>query len=191
MKSTDANGKETDEIIEFQTKEGLYQRTYFLGNHKIVCGIKNGEYFREVNGNTNPGEDLIRAYNLDRETILFFKEHHYCHFGLLMELRTSGLDLDEKVNVTKFQGNDCLALSFTCDTNKVKVIYFKANFTVYLDPNNLSMKGYKYNHINGMQFYVVFTGNLKVNDLNIPMCEIFYSSSDNSLQYIDLITKAD
>jgi hypothetical protein len=192
LKSTDANGKETDEIIEIQTKEGFYQRTYFLGNHKIVCGIKNGDCFREVDGNMNPGEDLIRDYELDCERILGFKEHHYCHFGLLMELRASGLVLNEKVNVTKFQGNDCLALSFTCDTNKVKVNYFKgADYIVYLDPITFSMKGYKMDYIKFMKQYVVFIGNLKVNDLNIPMCEIFYNSSDNSLQYIDLITKAD
>jgi Family of unknown function (DUF6503) len=131
-------------------------------------------------------------YNLDCESILFIKEHHYCHFGLLMELRTSGLVLDKKVNVTKFEGNDCLALSFTCDTNKVKVNSFKgANYIVYLDPKSFSVKGYKWDHIKGLKYYVVFPGNFRVNELNILICEIFYSSSDNSFQGIDLITKAD
>jgi hypothetical protein len=192
LKYIDSNGKELDEIIEIQTKEGFYKRTYSSGNLTTVRGIRKGECFREVNGNTNPGKDLIRAYKLDCETILTMKEHHYCHFGLLMELRASGLVLDEKVNVTKFQGNDCLALSFTCDSNKVKINYFKgADFIVYLDPINFSMKGYKWDIIKVLKQYVVFTGNLKVNELNFPMCEIFYNSSDNSFQGIDLITKAD
>jgi hypothetical protein len=191
LKYIDSNGKESDEKIEIRTKEGFYEWTLFRDNLKIIKGIKNGECYSEVNGNKNPGEDLIKKYNLDCESILGFKEHHYCHFGLLMELKTSGLVLNEKVNVTKFQGNDCLALSFTCDTNKIKVNYFKANCTVYLDPINFSIKGYKYNHINGMQFYVVFTGNLRVNELIFPMCETFYNNSDNSLVGIDLITMAD
>ena len=96
------------ELIEIQTKEGFYQCT----NHstKVIKGIKNGECYREIDGNKSPGEDVIKKYNLDYERIRQFKGWHYFHFGILMELKASGLVMEDKVETVKFQGDDCFAL---------------------------------------------------------------------------------
>ena len=142
----------------------------------------------EINGNKNPGEELIAKYALDSSRIRYMKELHYCHFGLLMELKkNSGLILQKEVETVKFNGNNCLSLTFKCDTSKINSGYFKGlNFVVYLDPADYSMKGLKwYGRINA---YIIFSGIINVNGIKIPLCREYFNSEDNSLKFIDIIT---
>jgi len=63
-----SNGQSSGgEVIEIQTKEGYYQCTKL--SSKAIMGIKNGECFREVDGNKSLGEDVIKKYNLGDESI--------------------------------------------------------------------------------------------------------------------------
>jgi hypothetical protein len=99
---------------------------------------------------------------------------------------SSGLDLNENVNVTKFLGNDCFALTFTSDTNKVKNRYFRGtDRTVYIDPINYSMKGYRTNGV--MSGYTVTSGNVEVNGINIPLCRMLFNP-DNSIFSVDMLS---
>ena len=109
------------EIIEVQTKENYYKATGIT--NMTIKGIQNGVIFREVNGDKNPNEEAIKKYNLDDETIGMIKWWQYIHLGLLMEIKASGMELDDKVETIKFQGNDCLALTFNYDAGKVKNEY--------------------------------------------------------------------
>ena len=168
--------------IEIKTKDGFYLWT--TPAEKTIRGIKNGECFLEVDGNEKiPSENQV-------ETILRYKDWHYFHFGILMQLKASGLILSEKVQKVKFQCNDCLALQFTYDANKIKNDSYKNNnWTVYLDPVDYSMKGYKEDGV--MKIYAIFSGILKVNGLKLPLCRTYFTIDDNSFYMVDLFTKAD
>jgi hypothetical protein len=185
------NGNNSDEIIEIQTKENFYQSSLSSGDMKFTRGVKNGKCFQEINGNKNPGDELIKEYGLDCKSIHYYKEHHYCHFGLLMELKTSGLVLQKRVETTKFSGNKCLALTFKCDTTRIRNDYFSEtnSIIVYLDPENYSMKGIK--EFGKMNFYIVFSGILNVNRIKIPLCKTYFNSDDNSLKWIDVFSIAE
>ena len=185
-------GKVWDEKIEIRTKEGFYKCTSLNGDEKVVKGIENGKCFREINGNSNPDADLIKAYGLDSAQITLWKENHYCQLGLLMELKTSGLTLADEVRVEKFNEHDCYTLTFTFDTTKVKNDYFKgADVIVYIDPANYSLVGYQCNGLfMNFKWYAVFTGTFKCNGISIPLCKTYYNSADNSLIFFDLITEA-
>ena len=184
---------DADEIIEIQTSERFYKCTsVFSSGNRIVKGIKNGEYLREINGNSNPGEDQIKEHNLNNESIDKWKEFHYCHFGLLMNLKTSGLVLDDMVKITKFNGVNCLTLDFTCDTARIKFDSFKElkNWKIYIDPVTYSIKGWGVDGIMGMKGYAVFTGNLRINGIDMPLIKTYYSSSDSTFLAIDIFTYA-
>ena len=173
------------EIIEIQTKENFYQCTGIAS--KTIKGIKNGECFREVDGNRNPDEDLIKKYSLNCENIRQMKEWHYFHFGILQELKASGLVLKDKAETVKFQGNDCLALQFTFDANKIKNEYYKgSNWIVYIDPVNYSMEGFKI--VGEDNIYSVFSGTLTVNGMKIPLCRTYFKNEDNSFYMVDVFT---
>ena len=175
------------EIIEIQTKEGSYKDSFISSGREIIMGIQNGDCFREIDSNKNPPEDLIKELGLECEHIHHLKEHHYSHFGLIMELKASGLILEKKVETIKFLGTDCFALMFTCDSSKVKNKYYNGkNITVYVDPSNYSMKGFKGTGV--WDFYVVFSGILNVNGIKLPLCKTYFNNVDNSFLWVDLFT---
>ncbi|HCU21287.1 MAG: hypothetical protein A2X03_13005 [Bacteroidetes bacterium GWA2_40_15] len=167
------------EIIEIQTKENFYQYSRIAA--KTIRGIKKGECFQTVDGgNKNLSEDECK-------TIRQMKGWHYFHFAILMELKTSGLILGDKVETVKFQGNDCLAITFTYDPVKTKNDFYKgSNWTVYLDPANYSMKGFKEEGM--MNFYAVFSGILNVNGIKIPLCRTYFKNADDSFYMVDLFS---
>ena len=107
-----SNRNSGGETIEIRTKDGFYQNT--IPASKAIRGIRNGECFLQVDGtDRTPNENHctdIRA----------MKGWHYFHFGILMELKASGLILGNKVEKVKFQGKDCLAIKFTYDANKIR-----------------------------------------------------------------------
>ena len=113
------------------------------------------------------------------------------HFGPLMELKTSGLILEKKVETIEFQGFNCLALVFTSDSLKVRNSYFNRfkSFTVYIDPSDYSIKGYR--TTGSTEIYVVCSGILYVNGIKIPKCKTYFSSADNSFRWVDIFTTAD
>lgn len=105
LSTTFANGRNYGgEIIEIQTREGFYKCTGIA--NKTVKGIKSGKFFREIDGNSSPGDEMIKKYNLGDENIQQYKGWHYFHFGVLMELKASGLVLENKVETVKFKGDD-------------------------------------------------------------------------------------
>jgi hypothetical protein len=104
-----------------------------------------------------------------------------------MELKESGLILGEKVQKSKFQGNDCLVLTFAYDAGKIKDDFYKdSNWTIYLDPVNYSMKGFRETGM--MNFFAVFSGILNVNGIKIPLCRTYFHNVDNSFYMVDLFT---
>ena len=182
MTAFPGNQNSGGETIEIKTKDGFYQCD--IPATKTIKGIKNGECYLQVDGsNRTPDENQcadIRQY----------KDWHYFHFGILMELKASGLILSEKVEKVKFQCYDCLALQFTYDANKIKNDSYKDNnWTVYLDPVDYSMKGYKEDGV--MNIFAVFSGILKINGLKLPLCRTYFNNVDNSFYMVDLFTTAD
>jgi hypothetical protein len=185
-----ANGTHSDELIEIHTKEGFYKSVYTAGDLRYTKGIIDGKCIREINGNSNPDEEQIKRYDLDCDRIHYVKQLNYCHFGLLMELKNSGLALQKEVGKVNFRGDNCLSLTFKCDTSKVNSAYFNnLNFIVYLDPGDYSIKGVKwFGRINA---YIVFSGVINVNGIKIPLCKAYFSSEDNSLKFIDIFSLPD
>jgi hypothetical protein len=184
------NGNQSDETIEIQTKEDFYRSSIDFGYVRLIRGIKDGQCFQEINGNKSPSPEQIKYYGLDCSRIHYYKQHHYCHFGLLMELKTSGLTLQKKVKRVKFSGQECITLTFLNDTVKVKNEYFAGeNCNVFLDPFNYTMKGIKW--FGETNMYIVFSGILSVNDIKIPLCKTYFNSNDNSLKWIDVFSIAE
>jgi hypothetical protein len=181
--------KPTEEIIEIRKKDDFYQSITISGDMKQIRGIQNGECFKGSDSLNFVRKDSVNESEC--KDIQFFKEHHYTHFGPLMELKTSGLILEKKVGTIKFQGFNCLALVFTRDSLKVSNSYFKSfrSITVYLDPSDYSMKGYK--TTGSMNIYVVCSGILNVNGIKMPKCKTYFNSADNSFRWVDVLTTAD
>lgn len=185
---------EYNEIIEINRRNDNYYRTAILKDHIIKSGIKNGSYFYEVwNSSDNTIIKTTPEDSIDKQDMLFYKEHHTCQIGLPMELKNSGLKMSKVAKRVNFQGNKCYSIDFLSDSTLQIGDYFKnTNWTIFLDQKNYILKGYKFENLYGVyNMYVIISGNLIINDLNIPMCKSYFLTSNNSFLGIDLITRPD
>jgi hypothetical protein len=181
-KSTDSY---SEEIIEIQTRERYYKDIVIEPEGEKIKGVQNGECYVETSNKKYFGEEQLKELGSKCEDIRFMQEHHYLHFGALMELKVSGLRLEKKVGSIKFQGSDCLTLTFRSDTNTVNRDYYEGmDINIYLDPLNYSMKGYK---VTGkMNLYAICSGIIIVNGIKMPLCKTYFSNVDNSFVMVDL-----
>lgn len=180
-----SNGWFGEEIIEIQTRENYYKCTSYYGTDTVVQGIKDGKYFKEIKGRSTP----VKSDSLG---IMAFRDHHYWQFGGVMFLKSSGLDLGKNVVRTKFQGNNCLTITFSSDTNKIKSKYFKSSlWEIYINPMNYSIVGVKINGFWGRfnSSYIIFQGELDNNRIKMPLIKTYYDSQSNSLFFIDMFHK--
>jgi hypothetical protein len=184
-------GSEFDEIIEINTQNTDWKTTR---SGSGWC-LKHGEYYKFKVADNNSEEDIIVSDSSVINDMRWSRRHDYFMLGFLMELRSSGLILDRHITRKKFQGNDCLALTFNSNDSKVLDGYFKGvNCTIFIDQLNYSLKGYIFetdSKNNNMKYYCIVTGTVRVNDLTIPMCRSFYNSFDDSFIGIDIFTPAD
>lgn len=181
-----ANGNSSGgELIEIQTKDDFYQCT--RNNSKVIIGVRNGKCNREIDGNKNPGEDLIKKFNISEENILRSKAWHYFHFGILMELKASGLVLQKDIETVKLEGKDYKTIKFVYDVNKLKNQFYKeSSVAVYIDPNDFSIKGFRIEGPTNM--YALFSGILTINDIKIPLCRTYFNNNDNSFRFVDVFS---
>jgi hypothetical protein len=178
-------------IIEIDNETGYWKNQMIDGNDGWYA--KNEEYHRfKVNANNNSQEDEIVKDSILLDRIQWERMHDYCLFGFLMELKGSGLNLDKQITRKKFQGYNCLALTFNSKDSRVPDNYFKeVDCTIYIDQLNYSLKGYTYKDPRkNKDYYCILAGTIIVHQQTIPICRIYYNNSDDSFLGIDIITPA-
>jgi len=184
---------EYNELIEINRRYNTYRRSIISKDKTTVLGIENGSYYREIWSNDNKmlGKSFI-GDSIERQDMLFWQEHHICQFGLLMELKNSGLKMRKIAKRINFKGNKCYAIEFKSDSTLKLNLYFKnTDCTVFLDQMDYSFKGYLFESLKGLNAYAVISGQLLINDVYIPMCRNYFLTSDDSFMGIDLITRPD
>ena len=192
LRTVREDGNHSDEIIEIQTKNNYYHRVYMENNEiRFTETIDNSKYYHQAEGKSNRKEAEVSKDSSLYSDMQFIKEHHYCHFGLLMELKKSGMVLQKKVEGLNFKGSKCLALTFINGTTRSDSGYFSQlnSLVVFLDPSDYSMRGVKYS--GKINITIVFSGVLTVNDIRIPLCRTYFSNFDNSLKIIDVFSIAE
>lgn len=184
---------EYNEIIEIDRGSDTYTDSYLLPDKKETSGFKDGRYFHEVwTASDNNIKSTIQD-SIDKERIATFKEHHTCLFGLLMELKNSGLQLSKKARRVNYHGAKCYSLDFTYDSTLKVNKYFNRNWTVFLNRKDLSIKGYQTSSNEGITlgtgYYTIFSGRFNLNYITVPLCITYYLNSDDSFLFMDVITR--
>lgn len=181
-------GELSEEIIEIDLKDDFYKSTSIRNDSKdtIIKGIRSGKYFRQVNQNLNPGQDVIEKYRLDSVSINYGKQHHLWHIGGIMFLKNSGMVISRRVKRTKFFGSKSFMLTFKYDSLNNSNDYFKNSiWNVYVNPENYTLLGYKIFSRNEMN--IVCEGELNIDRINIPMYKFYYDKGN--IQWVDLFFK--
>jgi hypothetical protein len=184
---------EYNEIIEIDRGSDIYRRTFLLPDQKEISGFQNGRYYHEVWNAKNNKVKVTMQDSIDKEYIDTFKEHHTCLFGLLMELKNSGLQLRKKARKVNFHDAKCYSIDFTYDSTLKVDNYFKRNWTVFLNRKDFSLKGYQTSSQEGdtfgVKYYTIFSGRFNLNYITIPLCITYYLNPDDSFLFLDIITR--
>ena len=185
--SVHANGNVYNEELEIQKEKNFYQSKRFVKDVIAIRGIRDGKAFYSVNGNNNPSKDEIKRYNLSTARIQQHKEHHTCHIGLPMELKSAGVEVLDKVENVEFRGKNCYALSFRGDPQKVKHEYYAGDWTLYIDPETFAMVGVNFNSEDWNSYFVAH-GEIEINGIKMPMIKNYFNKND-SYRFTDNFTK--
>ena len=185
--SVHANSNIYDEEFEVQKEQDLYQAKRFAKDVIAIRGIKNGKCFNSVNGDNSPTDEDVKKYNLSCEDTKMYKEHHTCHIGLPMELKISGVQVQDEVEMVEFQGKDRLALKFIGYADKVKHPYYAGEWTLFIDPNTFAMKGMDFKSPDWNVYFIAY-GEIEVNGIKMPMVKNYFNSNDDSHRFTDNFT---
>jgi uncharacterized protein (TIGR02246 family) len=139
--TTHNRGGFNEEEIELDKSAKMYRCLRFDGNIVATKGVKAGECFRSINGRTDVSQDEMQKYRMSCDDCKQFNEHHTCHIGLPMELRTSGVDVETDVRIVNFHGTTFYALRFNGGSDAVKHPYYQGKWTLYIDPVSFAMRG--------------------------------------------------
>jgi hypothetical protein len=179
------------EILQIQKPEDFYQSTIIDFDVKAIKGIKEGKCFHAVNGNYEPSDEQIEKYKISCEDASISKEHHTCHFGLPMQLKTSGVVVQEKVKSEIFYGTICHVLTLIGETSAVKHPYYEGTWQLYIDPVSYAMKGLRWQSEEHSGIYEVFINELEVGGIIMPQVKVVFMNEDDSHYYTDIFTHAD
>jgi len=168
-----------EEVIEINKAENYYKCTRIDGDVKAIKGIKNSKFFCAINEDTDPSEELIKKYGLTKDNTSGFKEHHTCHFGLPMELKTSGITVEDKVVVVEFDGRKCYALTFIGMADRVTQAYYEGKLILYVDMFTFAMRGIDSEPTEYPKNYTILSGVIEVNGIKIPHVKSTFRSEDD------------
>ena len=178
-----------EEIIEINKPENFYKCTWINGDDKLIKGMKDNSYFYSINENQAPSDELLKAYGFTDDNTALYKEHHTSHFGLPMELKSSGMTLDDHVELIEYDGRECYALTFIGLPENVKHSYYEGKWILYVDAVNFAMRGIQLEELAEYPpSYAILSGEIIINGVKIPHTKAAFKSEDNSHSWTSIYT---
>jgi ketosteroid isomerase-like protein len=178
--TTRRKGNYSEEIIEVNDMEDFYQSSRIDGDIRATRGVKKGEPFWSIDPGTSEQHEQIKKGWLGADNARRIREHHLCHIGLAMQLKSAGVATLDEVETAEFQGNDLYLLTMAGDSSKVKHPYYAAaTYRIYVHPQTYKIAGFHFKN-NRWDAYSVAVGEIELNGVKMPQAKIYYRSEDNS-----------
>lgn len=173
-----ANNYVVKENIEIDKPNDFYLSTCFQEFGVLKRGIEKGKNIFSLDGKDSIPDYIKNNWGLSDERIKIFKAEHHSHFGLPMELKKSGMVLDENVQEVEFDGRKCYALSFSGKSGQVENKYYEGDLILYVDSDNYCMRGTSWT-ANGNKGFSVFAGEFEINKIKIVLTKCVFSEQGN------------
>lgn len=175
--TTFSDGTFVQEEIFLSKQDRLYHTTRLDGQVRAVKGVEGDDCFARMNGDSTPTEEEISMYNLSCEAAHLYKQHHSAHFGLPMELMTSGVVVDPEVRKTAFFGSTVYALELIGESDAVKHDYYSGTWTLYVDPETYQLRGYAHQG-DDLDVSCTAVGELEIYGIRMPQVKTCYQPGD-------------
>jgi uncharacterized protein DUF6503 len=190
----DNNWPKTKAIFNFSdTRPGKEARpaTLFLNNNtgtlcvmreqegvKVTRHTEHDNFTYDVDGNFEPSEKDIKAYNLNEKRTEMMRNYYLYLWGLPMKLTDPGTRVEQKIYHKRFDGKETKAVRVTYDADVGKDIWY-----FYFDPESSEMVGYQffYDEAKNDGEYILISDLVNVNGMKIPKNRTWYTNTDSTL----------
>jgi hypothetical protein len=105
-----------------------------------------------------------------------------------MELKYSGMTLDDHAELIEYDGRECYALTFIGLPENVKHSYYAGKWILYVDAVNYAMRGIRWEPTEKPARYSIFSGEIIINGVKIPHTKAAFKSEDNSHSWTSIYT---
>lgn len=166
-------GNIVNETIELDRSRDYYCSTASQDFGKVVRGMDGDKVFFSVNDKAPESEEIIESWSLTQDGIASFKEQHTCHFGQLMHLQETGMDLAEDAETVEFDGRTCYALKFTGESDQVTHPAYSGYRTLYIDKNSFEMRGVQGKIRDYTPYSYYFSNFIEVDGIKVPHSRVF------------------
>jgi len=175
-----ANNYVVKETIEIDLQNDFYLSTCFQDFGTLKRGINKGQNIFSLNDKPDIPENIKKNWGISDAGIKSFREQHFCHFGLPMVYKNSGMTIQDEVNVINFDGRKCYALSFIGKPELIINPLYLGEHILYVDMNNFSMRGMRW--IAGeVDRYAIFAGEVEINGIKIVHVNCAFDKNWNQL----------
>lgn len=175
-------GSSSEEDLILDNAQSFYQSTLFTNDQIVEKRLEKGSAFFSINGRTVLTEEEKTQYQLEVEKLRQIHQHHQMHFGLAMHLQKAGLAVDPEVEKEIFNDIECWVLTFRGEAGKNIHPYFEAPIKLYVNPEDYSLAGMKYDDRSGGMpaSYVIFNDEIEVGGIRLPKIKTYYLTEDDS-----------
>ena len=171
------DGSKRPSKVIIDNKKGEFELSFVKNNHlfrwKVGSGDATESYMDYRVITDSIASDTL---GMNPERALRWRNYYSYLYGLPMKLTDPGTKVDPKVQNTKFDGKDVLALKVTYDAKVGKDIWY-----FYFNPETFAMEGYRFYHdeaINDGE-YILINGLEIQNGLRIPKDRAWYTNNES------------
>lgn len=173
------NNNVVNETIEINKPADYYLSTAFPAIGTIKRGMDKEKFFYSLNDDPNVAENIRNNWGLSESGIAMYKQFHTCHFGMPMHLKSTGMKIQENVNVVDFEGINCYELTFIGTPDQVINEIYNGKYVLYIDTKTYSLRGVKYEISGYPAMYTVRSKEIEVNGIKIPHIQSSYNVENN------------
>jgi hypothetical protein len=171
------DGSKRPSKVIIDNKKGEFELSFVKNSHLFTWKVGSGdvtESYMDYRVVTDSIASDTLGLNPDRA--LRWRNYYSYLYGLPMKLTDPGTKVDPKVQNTKFDAKDVLALKVTYEAKVGKDIWY-----FYFNPETYAMEGYRFYHdeaINDGE-YILINGLEIQNGLRIPKDRTWYTNDEN------------
>lgn len=174
------------ETIKINKPDDYYLSTAFQEFGTIKRGMDKGKHFFSLNDDPNVSEEIRNSWGLSEIGLANFKEWHTNLFGLPMHLKSSGMKVQENVNIIDFENRKCYELIFVGMPDIASNKNYVGKLILYVDTKTFSMGGTRWEISGQPAFYVVYSKEIEINGIKIPHVMICYNAENDTHRFTSI-----
>ena len=177
----------TSQVV-IDNEKGTFELSVLQRGHMLKWMVDGKDSVEVEMDFRKPAPDMADSMNLTPDRARRWRDYYAYLYGLPMKLTDEGVNIQEGVINTSFNGQEVLALKVTYDEKVGSDVWY-----FYFNPNTYAMVGYRFYHDEAKNDgeYIVLDGMSIQNGMRIPRDRTWYMNADDKLLGTDYLVEMD